>query len=82
MKQRRGGIDQRSDSLTRRKGVVVDDVFDKRDIGFDPSDTELAQSAIHTLDGEIEASCGGGQLDEERVIKRSNDGPGITHRTI
>ena len=82
IKQCWGGIDQCGDSLTRRKGVVVNDVFDKGNIGFDPANTELAQSTIHALDGEIEALRRGGQLHEERVIKRGNDGTGIAHRAI
>ena len=60
----------------------MNDVFNKGDVGFDPANTELPQSAIHALDSEIEALRGGGQLHEERVIKRGDDGTSIAHRAI
>lgn len=82
IKERRRGIDERRDGLAREKAVMVDNVFDERDVRLDAADAKLAQGSVHPLDGELEATGRGGQLNEERIVKRRDHRAGVAHGTV
>ena len=49
---------------------VVDDVFEKRNVGLDAAHAELAQRAVHALAGLCELAAPGRHLHQQRIVIR------------
>ena len=49
LEQFRRGVDQRGRRRAGAEGLVVDDVFEERNVRLHAADAELAQRAVHAL---------------------------------
>src|SRR5690606_24197687 len=76
------GVDQRCGGIAGGEDLVVDHILDKRNIRLNSPDTELAQGAIHPVEGAWEIGPGGGDLDQERVVERGDDAAGVAHGAV
>src|SRR5580658_3105477 len=61
---------------------MIDDVFQKRNVGFDAADAELAESTIHTLASFGKLRSPRRHFYEQRIIVGSEDGTGVSCATI
>ena len=50
----------------------------KGNVGFDASDSEFAEGAVHATAGGLEGACGGGELDQHGVVEGRDHGTGVT----
>ena len=66
----RRGIDQRRTRLPRAEGLILDDVFDERNVRLHAANPKFLQRAVHAIKRNREAHAAGGDLDQQRIIKR------------
>ena len=50
---------------------MVDDIFEKRDVGLDAANAEFAQRAVHALAGVRELAAPGGDFYQQRIVVRA-----------
>ncbi len=60
-----GGVDEGGGGFSGAERVVVDDVFEERDVCLHAADTEFREGAMHPVEGEIEGGGEGGDFYEE-----------------
>lgn len=72
------GVDEFSVRVTRSESGIFNDVFEERNVGFDASNTEFTEGAVHSLAGGFEVTTGGGEFNEHRVVVWSNDSSGVS----
>ncbi|MES2681944.1 MAG: hypothetical protein V4650_00355 [Pseudomonadota bacterium] len=80
--QFRRGVDEARGRLAAGKQRMGDDVFEELQIGRDAANAELAQGAVHAADGDIGLRCPGGDLHQQGVVVRRDDGIGIHRAAI
>ena len=80
--QLRRGIDQRRARLTIAEGLVLDDVFDERNVRLHAADAEFLQRAVHAIERNRKAHATGGNLHQQRIVERRDDTAGITLPSI
>ena len=76
------GVDQGRVGLAGTEGLVVNDIFNERNVGLYPPDPHFPESPVHPLQGRLEVAGAGGQLDQQRIIKGGDHGTGIAHRPV
>ena len=59
-----------------RKSGCVTRLMQEGDVGLDAADAELLQAALHAPGGVDEAQAVGGDLHQQRIVKRRDDRPG------
>ena len=58
-------LDERGGRLAGGKGRMAHQIFQKRDVGFYSADTELAQRALHPMDGLVKGIAPGDDLHQQ-----------------
>jgi hypothetical protein len=61
---------------------VVDDVFQKGDVGLHAPNAELAQRTIHALAGLLEVAAPGGGLHQQGVVEGRNDRTAVSRAAV
>ena len=75
-------VDELGRVFVRQERRVLQQVFDKRDVGADAPDTELAQGTVHPRDGHFGCRCPGRHLFQKRVVIPRDHGPRICRTAI
>ena len=82
LEQGRRRVDERGCGVPRAEHGMRDHVLEERHVCLHAADAELAQRAVHALQGDGECLAGGGDLDEQRVVERREGAPGRSHAGI
>ncbi len=82
LEEARGNVDHSGGRLAIDKILVIDDIFQKRNIGLHPPDSHFSQSSMHAIQCLGQIWSRSRYLYEKRVIKGSNNRTRIPHRPI
>ena len=66
----RRGVDQCRARLPGAKGLVLDDVFDERNVRLHAANPEFLQRAVHAIERHREVHAASGDLNQQRIINR------------
>ena len=56
-----------------------DNILEEGHVGFDPADAEFAQGPAHAVEGGRKRATGGGDLDQQGIVVRSDRAAGRAH---
>ena len=75
--QRRIVVDEAGRHLPAPEGIVVDEAFEKGDVGRDAADAELPQRTPHAVDRGFARRRPGGDLLQQRIVVAGDDRTGV-----
>ena len=76
LEQRRRLVDEARRAAADQESRVRHQIDEERDVRLDAADAELLQAAQHPAGGIDEAQSVRRHLDQHRIVKRRDDGPG------
>ena len=82
IKERRRGVDERRRRRAGLECLVLNDIFQKRDVRLHPANTEFAQRAEHALESHRECLPGGRDFCEKRVVERRDNTASRAHAGV
>ena len=77
-----GFVDERGRRVAGTEDGVGDDVLEERHVGLHAAHPELAQGAVHSVEGGGKGAAGCGQLDQQRVVERRDGAAGRSHTRV
>ena len=69
-KECRSFVDESGGGVARAEDGVGHHVLEERHVGLHAANAELAQGAVHAVEGDGEGLAGRGDLDQQRVVER------------
>ena len=75
-------IEERSRDVAGAKARMVDDVFEKGNVGLDAANAKFAQRAVHALAGFGEFGSPGCHLYQKRIVIRSKHRSGVRRASV
>ena len=81
-KEGRGFVDEGGGGVARAEDGVGHHILEERHVGLHAADAELAQGAVHAVEGDREGLAGRGDLDQQRVVKRRDRAAGRAHARV
>ena len=82
IKERRRGVDERGRCRARLERLVLNDIFQKRNVRLHPANAEFAQRAEHALESHRECLPGGRDFCEKRVVEGCDDATRRAHAGV
>jgi len=77
-----GLIDEGGGDVAGAEIGVVDDVFEKRNVGLDAAYAELAEGAVGAVAGLVELAGPGADFDEEGIVVGGDGGAAISRAAV